>query len=65
MSKVLKGLDQIRKYINPENQLGRDKILELIRRGMPVRIIGNVYYAHEDNIDSWFKTHTAFDMRKG
>lgn len=64
MSKVLKGLDQIRNYINPDNQIGRETVLEFISRGMPVRIIGSVYYAHADNIDAWFKQYTTFDIHE-
>jgi len=64
MSKILKGLDEIRRFINPESPLGRETVLEFIRQGMPVGMIGKVYYAHSENIDSWFRHVTRHDMRR-
>jgi len=61
---ILKGLDQIRTYINPESPLGRETVLEFIRQGMPVRLIGGTYFAHKENIDAWFRHVTRHDMRR-
>lgn len=63
-SKILKGIDQIRTAINPANPLGKNTVIDLIRHGMPVNMIGNTYYAHIDNIDRWFRENTNVNMAK-
>lgn len=62
--KILKGLNQIRRFINPDSRLSRDTVKELIRQGMPCMVIGNTYYAHSKNIDRWFREYTDRDLRK-
>ena len=47
-----------------KNQVSRFKVKEFIRRGMPVGIIGCVWYAHAENIDEWFKKMTRKDCSK-
>lgn len=65
MSKILKGIEQIRKYVNPESPISPATLQDLIHNyGLPVTVICNTYYAHEDNIDAWFKRATLGDMRK-
>ena len=61
-AKILKGIDAIRKYIDPDNPIGANKVKEFIRMGMPANIIGCVWYAHADNIDEWFKVQTRKDL---
>ena len=58
MGKVLKGVDRIRHYIDPENPISKDKVIEFIKMGMPARKIGEVWYTHTDNVDDFFKVIT-------
>jgi len=64
MAKILKGIESIRKYIDPDNPISKDKVVEFIKMGMPARKIGEVWYAHTDNVDDFFKSITRVDMRK-
>jgi len=63
-SKILKGLDQIRNFINPENPLSRETVIDMIKLGLPVRLIGNTYYATTHNLVAWFNEKTWVDMSK-
>jgi hypothetical protein len=61
---ILKGIDEIRHYINPESPVSRFKVKELIRIGMPADISGWLWYAHAENVDEWFKKITRKDYSK-
>ena len=63
-SKVLKGIEAIRKYIDPINPPSPQAIREWIKTGMPARLIGSTWYAHADNIDQFFLKITLVDNRK-
>ena len=56
--KILKTIDEIRRYIGGESPIAKEKFRDFIRMGMPASQMGNVWYAHTDNIDDWFKKET-------
>jgi hypothetical protein len=56
--KVLKGIDTIRHYIDPERPISPEKFRDFLKMGMPALQIGSVWYAHADNIDQWFQMLT-------
>jgi len=53
-SKILKGIDAIRLYIDPKNPPSADMIKIWIRQGMRARLIGREWYSHKEHIDNFF-----------
>lgn len=60
--KILKGSENIRRFIDPDNPISYTMFKRFIREGMPADLIGCVWYAHGDNIDEWFKLRTRKDL---
>jgi hypothetical protein len=63
-AKILKTVEEIRIYIGGKNPVSRDKFKEFIRLGMPAAQIGNVWYAHADLVDDWFKRRLNLSYAK-
>ena len=53
--RVLIGIDAIMIYLG----ISEPTFKKFIRLGMPARVIDNRWYAHADNLDSYFQTITA------
>ena len=54
-NKILIGKQAIMDYL----QMSENTFLKFVRRGLPVRIIDNRYYAHTDNLDRYFENLTS------
>ena len=54
-SKILIGKQAIMDYL----QVSENTFLKFVRRGLPVRVIDKRYYAHQDNIDCYFRNLTS------
>jgi hypothetical protein len=54
-NKILIGKQAIMDYL----QMSENTLLKFVKRGLPVRIIDNRYYAHQDNIDCYFRKLTS------
>lgn len=52
--KVLSGLDQIIEYIG----ISKPTFYQLVKMGMPARLVNKRWYAHKDNINDFFKRFT-------
>jgi predicted DNA-binding transcriptional regulator AlpA len=53
---VLIGLDQIAEHIG----CGRSKLVKLLAEtNFPANKIAGTWYAHQENIDAWFRSATA------
>lgn len=63
-SKILKGIDAIRNYIDPENPPAPQMVREWIKNGLPARLIGRTWFSHKDHINKFFYTITYCDNRK-
>lgn len=55
-SKILKTKRKIRKYLD---NVSWDVLEKMIKEGLPVKKVGGVFIAHEDNIDEWLKNYTV------
>ena len=62
-SGILKGIDEIREFINHKNPPSRKKVLEMISKGMPAALIGRSWWATEENIKFFFNKATAVNNK--
>ncbi|WP_319406120.1 hypothetical protein [uncultured Desulfosarcina sp.] len=60
-NQILIGKQAIIDYL----QMSENTIMKFVRRGLPVRIIDNRYYAHTDNLDRYFQDLTLGNRREG
>ncbi len=58
-NKILIGKKAILDYL----QLSENTFFKFVKRGLPVRVIENRYYAHTDNLDLYFQKLTIGDGR--
>ena len=58
VSRVLKSSGAIMEYLG----IGRAVFDELVKMGLPVRVICGMYWGHADSIDEWFRVVT---LRRG
>jgi hypothetical protein len=52
--KVLIGLDEIMEFL----KISRPTFYKFLKLGMPARLVNKRWYAHEDNINDFFKRFT-------
>ena len=57
---LLYGKEEIRRYLNDASDY---KLRLFISAGMPVRIDGNVWIAHAQNLEEFFVKYTRVDSR--
>jgi hypothetical protein len=53
--RLLIGKQDIMKYLS----IGAPAFYDFVKMGMPARVIQNRWYAHSENIDTFFKQITA------
>ena len=58
-NKILIGKKAILDYL----QLSENTFFKFVKRGLPVRVIENRYYAHKENLDLYFQKLTIGDGR--
>ena len=62
--RVLKGIDAIREFISPGNPISRRMVTDLIKAGMPARLIGNTWFTHTDHVVEFMKKYTLVNNQK-
>ena len=58
--KILIGKDAIKKYLS----ISEPTFKKFVNMGLPAKVICNRWYAHTDNIDSYFRDLTSDKFEK-